>query len=96
MPEIPTRLANRLLKSDARYRMLECFESTKAPVIFDLYDIRWEERWHVIDGEPLNNQGDWKLFAMNSEGELHNIQLYHERDDMIVAYPTTKYVKYLC
>lgn len=96
MPEIPTRLANRLIKSDVKYRMLECFESTKAPVIFDLYDIRWEQRWHVIDGEPLNNQGDWKLFAMNSEGELHNIQLYHERDDMIVAYPTIKYVKYLC
>ena len=90
MPDIPTRLANRLIKSDVKYRTTECLEPIKAPVIFDLI-INYDERLHVIDGKKLYN-GDWELFVMNSDDELHDIRLYHESEDMIIAYPNVNYV----
>lgn len=65
MPDISPNLARKLIKSDARHRIVHFADYSTALVIFDLVNPQTNDCFHVVDGRMIHE--DWDLFAVKVE-----------------------------
>ena len=73
MLNITPNLVRKLIKSDARHRIVNRTKNTTAHIIFELFNPYTKDWFRVVDGRMLDD--DWKLFAINSNHEWTDILL---------------------
>ena len=92
MLNITPNLARKLIKSDARHRIVNRTKNTTAHIIFELFNPYTKDWFHVVDGRMLDD--DWEFFAINNELEWTDIRL-SECDDYVIKSPKYKCVHVL-
>ena len=74
MLNLKPSLMRKLIKSKARYRIVECYKKIKTNIIFELINNEKNICYRVLDGRMMKNY-DWELFVQDNNGELIDVKL---------------------